>query len=226
MTRLSRSPRPRKIPSPSRRGRSFTTPISTGRRVPGAVFAPWGSIRALAQYLGVSETTLSAWISLKWYPSLDRSYWRGKRLTRWPEIERKLVEVTGKTMKQLWPGFVRASGLFDVPKVRLETREVTSGTLLNMIDQKTTPRLLHKQEEIVLERAAIEQALRRLHPREREVIKLRYGLGENEGMCYTLEEVGRIFKVTAGRIREIQMRAKRKMHRMAILQDLMPPDEE
>ena len=37
------------------------------------------------------------------------------------------------------------------------------------------------------------QMLRRLSYREREIIKLRYGLGD--GYTYTLEEVGHIFKV-------------------------------
>ena len=40
----------------------------------------------------------------------------------------------------------------------------------------------------------IEQVLKTLTYREREIIKLRYGLGD--GYTYTLEEVGRIFKVT------------------------------
>src|SRR5690606_15425532 len=43
-------------------------------------------------------------------------------------------------------------------------------------------------------RARIEQVLKSLTYREREIIKLRYGIGD--GYTYTLEEVGRIFKVT------------------------------
>ena len=40
----------------------------------------------------------------------------------------------------------------------------------------------------------IDGVLKTLTYREREIIKLRYGLGD--GYTYTLEEVGRIFKVT------------------------------
>ena len=36
--------------------------------------------------------------------------------------------------------------------------------------------------------------------REREIIKLRYGIGD--GYTYTLEEVGRIFKVPRERVRQ------------------------
>lgn len=45
--------------------------------------------------------------------------------------------------------------------------------------------------------------------REREIIKLRYGIGD--GTTYTLEEVGRIFKVTRERVRQIEGKAVRKL---------------
>lgn len=47
--------------------------------------------------------------------------------------------------------------------------------------------------------------------REREIIKLRYGLGE--GYFYTLEDVGHIFKVTRERIRGIERKALAKIDR-------------
>ena len=56
---------------------------------------------------------------------------------------------------------------------------------------------------------AIYQALKTLSYREREIIKLRYGLGD--GYCYTLEEVGQIFRVTRERIRQIEAKAVRKL---------------
>jgi RNA polymerase primary sigma factor len=55
----------------------------------------------------------------------------------------------------------------------------------------------------------IDQVLRTLTYREREIIKLRYGLGD--GYTYTLEEVGRIFKVTRERVRQIEAKAVRKL---------------
>jgi RNA polymerase primary sigma factor len=45
--------------------------------------------------------------------------------------------------------------------------------------------------------------------REREIIKLRYGIGD--GYTYTLEEVGRIFRVTRERVRQIEAKAVRKL---------------
>jgi RNA polymerase primary sigma factor len=59
----------------------------------------------------------------------------------------------------------------------------------------------------------IDQVLKTLTYREREIIKLRYGLGD--GYTYTLEEVGRIFKVTRERVRQIEAKAVRKLQHPA-----------
>ena len=58
-------------------------------------------------------------------------------------------------------------------------------------------------------RQKIDGLLKTLTYREREIIRLRYGLGD--GYTYTLEEVGRIFKVTRERVRQIEAKAVRKL---------------
>ena len=58
-------------------------------------------------------------------------------------------------------------------------------------------------------REKIESLLKTLTYREREIVRLRYGLGD--GYTYTLEEVGRIFKVTRERVRQIEAKALRKL---------------
>jgi len=55
----------------------------------------------------------------------------------------------------------------------------------------------------------IDHVLKSLTYREREIIRLRYGLGD--GYSYTLEETGRIFKVTRERIRQIESKALKKL---------------
>src|SRR5205085_8845677 len=55
----------------------------------------------------------------------------------------------------------------------------------------------------------INGVLKTLTYREREIIRLRYGLGD--GYSYTLEETGRIFKVTRERIRQIEAKALMKL---------------
>ena len=58
-------------------------------------------------------------------------------------------------------------------------------------------------------RDRIDMVLKTLSYREREIIKLRYGIGD--GYTYTLEEVGRIFKVTRERVRQVEAKAIRKL---------------
>ena len=68
-------------------------------------------------------------------------------------------------------------------------------------------------------RGRIDHVLKTLSYREREIIKLRYGLGD--GYSYTLEEVGHIFKVTRERIRQIEAKAVRKLQQPSRSQELV-----
>lgn len=58
-------------------------------------------------------------------------------------------------------------------------------------------------------REDLESVLDTLSPRERDVLKLRYGL--DDGRMKTLEEIGQIFNVTRERIRQIEAKALRKL---------------
>lgn len=58
-------------------------------------------------------------------------------------------------------------------------------------------------------REDLESVLGTLSPRERDVLKLRYGL--DDGRMKTLEEIGQIFNVTRERIRQIEAKALRKL---------------
>jgi len=58
-------------------------------------------------------------------------------------------------------------------------------------------------------RSRINDVLKTLTYREREILKLRYGIGD--GYTYTLEEVGRIFKVTRERVRQVESKALKKL---------------
>ena len=65
----------------------------------------------------------------------------------------------------------------------------------------------------------IRESLMSLSYRERSVLELRYGLGD--GYCYTLEEVGSIFRVTRERIRQIEGKAIRKLQQPWIAKALV-----
>ncbi|MFW6169866.1 MAG: sigma-70 family RNA polymerase sigma factor [Planctomycetota bacterium] len=68
-------------------------------------------------------------------------------------------------------------------------------------------------------RVRINKVLKTLSYREREIVKLRYGLGD--GYSYTLEEVGNIFQVTRERIRQIEAKAVRKLQQPCRSQELV-----
>ncbi len=67
---------------------------------------------------------------------------------------------------------------------------------------------LYKMYQNLL-KSRIADMLAALNYREREIIRLRYGLAD--GYAYTLEEVGKIFSVTRERVRQIAAKAVRKL---------------
>ena len=80
-----------------------------------------------------------------------------------------------------------------------------------------------EKAESVFLREEIDQMLQGLNPREREVIVLRFGLETGHPM--TLEEVGKRFKVTRERIRQIETAALRKLRnpsRSRKIRDFLP----
>jgi RNA polymerase primary sigma factor len=76
------------------------------------------------------------------------------------------------------------------------------------LEDQTSDNPVHCANHGIL-RQKIDNLLKTLTWREREIIRLRYGL--QDGYTYTLEEVGRIFKVTRERVRQIEAKAVRKL---------------
>ena len=72
------------------------------------------------------------------------------------------------------------------------------------------------QESLKVRLADVMQSL---NHREREILKLRYGL--TDGYAYTLEEVGKIFSVTRERVRQIEAKAVRKLQQPYRSRELM-----
>ena len=67
---------------------------------------------------------------------------------------------------------------------------------------------LREMQQTML-KARITDVLESLDYREREILRLRYGLAD--GCSYTLEEVGKIFSVTRERVRQIENKAVRML---------------
>jgi RNA polymerase primary sigma factor len=82
----------------------------------------------------------------------------------------------------------------------------------------------HRDDEHEHERAAgrVQEAVKgmlgRLDDRERRILIGRYGIGGAEPQ--TLEQIGRTLGVTKERVRQIETRAREKLRRMAVVQDL------
>ena len=84
----------------------------------------------------------------------------------------------------------------------LVKQEVSNDDLHLLVDNR------HNQPILPAVSEAITKVIDTLSFREREILKLRFGFS---GHCYSLQEVGRIFKVTASRIRIIEAKAIRKL---------------
>lgn len=92
------------------------------------------------------------------------------------------------------------------------------------IEDDTTQSPVRNASNCIL-RNKIDDLLKTLTYREREIIRLRYGLGD--GYTYTLEEVGRIFRVTRERVRQIEAKAVRKLQnpvRSSALEGFVQPE--
>ncbi len=58
-------------------------------------------------------------------------------------------------------------------------------------------------------RGRVKEVLRKLTPREEQVVRMRFGIGD--GKAHTLKEVGQKFSVTGEQIRQIEAKALRKL---------------
>lgn len=136
---------------------------------------------------------------------------------------RNLEQETGKTpsakelAKKLKMPIYKIEEVLEVIQepVSLETPvgNEEDGELIDMIKDDTfiSP---YKATENIFLKEKIEEAFQKLTPREREVLKYRFGL--NDGPQKTLENVGKIFNVTRERIRQIEVKAIRKLRHPSV----------
>lgn len=92
----------------------------------------------------------------------------------------------------------------------LHTKDETSKIGDFLVDENTaSPDSRVSQENLNEE---LEKILDSLRPRERDVLKLRFGL--NDGNKRTLEEIGQLFGVSRERVRQIETRALNKLRKL------------
>ncbi len=124
-----------------------------------------------------------------------------------------LLLLTGQTMEELFPQELRDECQKHSGPLVYE-REMKVRTLaLEDYHEREIKRLTLDDPAVEIDKRSIidslKDAMKKLSWREREIIKLRYGLGD--GYSYTLEEVGHIFKLQRERVRQIEAKAIRKL---------------
>ncbi len=175
-----------------------------------------GSVRSLSEHLGIHEAVVGQWIMLKRVPNFV-SPKKGHKLHDpdfREEFELKLLRLTGKTLDELWPESVRKTDFLDAPK----TIEVIRHVDVKAIGQIDPNKLLlpsagdeaEYREDVGKAQDALEQILKRLALREKQVILMSFGLGE-ASRSHTLKEMGKTLGVTRERVRQIQLKALKKI---------------
>jgi len=98
--------------------------------------------------------------------------------------------------------------------VSLETPVGDDGenSLGDMVEDKSEP-TPEEAMNILVRQEEVKELLEKLGDRERQVIRLRYGL--EDGRTHTLEEIGDMLGVTRERVRQIEARAMEKLRKNA-----------
>jgi RNA polymerase primary sigma factor len=125
----------------------------------------------------------------------------------------KLCELTGKRIEDIFPTFAKEA-FRDAPRTISVDRPLSKSQAEEALARKAAqsrltgpnPMLAAASSELG---TAIKKALKSLSFREREIVKLRYGLGD--GHTYTLDEVGDVFKISKCRVAQIEKKAIRKL---------------
>ena len=125
-------------------------------------------------------------------------------LGREPSVD-ELAENLGMTRRRVTE-LLQASG--DTVSLETPVGDEDGSSLGDFVADDSNESTEDKAESFLL-REEIDEMLKGLSPREREVIILRFGLETGKPM--TLEEVGKRFNVTRERIRQIETAALRKL---------------
>lgn len=124
----------------------------------------------------------------------------------WGSVK-KVAKFLAVSEEDICPSVLRYTNL---GLTRIAFRETSAESLLT--DGVRSRMLLPSPEEETLSKEEIERVhagVNSLGWKEREIIKLRSGIGD--GFQYTLKEIGQIFKITRERVRQIEAKAMRKL---------------
>jgi RNA polymerase primary sigma factor len=142
----------------------------------------------------------------------------GEVIARVAKVTRELVQELGyeplpeEIAARLNMPLVKVKTILKISKepVSLETPigEEEDSHLGDLIEDKSTPSPLERAVNTDLKKQ-IEAVLCTLNPKEAKIVRRRFGIGEDQ--TRTLEELGQEFDVTRERIRQIEVKAIRKL---------------
>jgi RNA polymerase primary sigma factor len=115
-----------------------------------------------------------------------------------------------KVKRHITPERVREMRRASIEPISIESPvgERENATLGEFIPSQDMPTPNDVLERLIL-REQIEMILQKLQPKERDVVRLRFGL--DDGQQRTLEEVGAALGITRERVRQLELRALRKL---------------
>jgi DNA-directed RNA polymerase sigma subunit (sigma70/sigma32) len=119
----------------------------------------------------------------------------------------KVAMDIGVSREEVWPDWLNLVKVVnDVRVANMSQRQIEEHL------ERGTKAITHEVDIDIMDselKDKMRQILKDLTSREREILKLRYGIGEDR--TYTLKEVGRKFNVTYDRVRQIEAKALRKL---------------
>ena len=177
-----------------RRGYKFST------------YATWWIRQAITRAIADQSRTIR--IPVHMVDHINRFYKTQRRLTQ--KLGREpLVKETAKEMLMTVPEIENLMKISQQPRsLSTPVGDDKEATLEQFVADLSQPSLYDKVSRELL-KDALNQVLETLSPREKKVLVMRFGL--EDGKPKTLEEVGKEFKVTRERIRQIEAKAIRKL---------------
>lgn len=177
-----------------RRGYKFST------------YATWWIRQAITRAIADQSRTIR--IPVHMVDHINRFYKMQRRLTQ--KLGREpLVKETAKEMLMTVPEIENLMKISQQPRsLSTPVGDDKEATLEQFVADTNQPSLYDKVSRELL-KDALNKVLETLSPREKKVLMMRFGL--EDGKPKTLEEVGKEFKVTRERIRQIEAKAIRKL---------------